>query len=93
MKRATKQPPTPYQAPPTALDMVDNTMTDILLDMSSLMQAMEEYVTQKNPITHTGNQGPILDTSVDHAQLDAASTTSSAQVAVDHMESAGTAAP
>ena len=93
MKRATKRPTTPDQAHPTASDMVDNTMMDILLDMSSRMKAMEEYVAQQHPFSHTGNQGPILDTSVDHAQLDAASTTSSAQVAVDHMESAGTAAP
>ena len=57
MKRAKKQPPTPDQAPPTVLDMVDNTMMDMLLDMLSWMQAMEEYVAQQNTINHMVNQG------------------------------------
>ena len=78
MKRATKQPSALDQAPHTALDMIDNTMMDILLDMSSQMQAMEEYVAQQNPINLMGNEGPTLDMSGDHAQLDA--TTSSARL-------------
>ena len=77
MKRAMKQPPTPDQDPPTASHMVDNTMMDILLDMSSQMQVMEEYVAQQNPINLTGNQGHILDMSTHHARLEASGTTSS----------------
>ena len=63
---------------------------NILLDMSSRMQVMEEYVAQQNPINLTGNQGPILDMRGDHARLNAATTTSSARVAASHMGSAGT---
>ena len=92
MKRAMKQPHIPDQAPPTASDMVDNTMMDILLDMSSWMQAMEVYVAQQNPLTHMGNQGSFLDMSRDRAHLDPATTTSSARVAAGHVGSSGTIA-
>ena len=64
----------------------------ILLDISSQMQAMEEYVAQQTPINLTGNQGPIMDTSRDHARLDVKATTSSARVAAGHLGSAGTIA-
>ena len=39
--------------PQQPLDMVDNTVMDILLDMSSLMQVMEEYVVQQHPFSHS----------------------------------------
>ena len=39
-KNEEEQPPTPDKAPTTASDMVDNTMMDILVDMSSRMQVM-----------------------------------------------------
>ena len=93
MKRAMKQPPTPDQVPPTASDMVDNTMMDLLLDMSSWMQAMEEYVAQQKTLTHMGNQGPVLDMSRDRARLDVPTTTSSARVSAGHVGSAGTITP
>ena len=54
---------------------------------------MEEYVAQQHPFSHTGNQGPILDTSGDHAQLDSAATSSSARIAAGHVGTTGTTAP
>ena len=74
MKKAKKQPP-------PARDTVDNTMLDLLLDMSSRMPAMEEFVAQHNNPTLTGNQGPIQERSSDHTRLDDTTTISNAQVA------------
>ena len=66
MRKAKKQPPTD-QTPVTARDTVDNTMMDLLLDMSNRMQAMEEFVAQHNNPTLTGNQCPIPERSRYHA--------------------------
>ena len=92
MKRAKKQPPPPDQAPSTSWDAVDNTMMDLLLDMSSQMQTMGKFVAKQNPLTPTGIQGSIPYMSGDHTQLDDAATTSSTQVAADYLETSGTIA-
>ena len=47
----------------------------------------------KKPINLTGNQGPILDTSGNHAWLDVSATTSSTWVAAGWLETSGTISP
>ena len=76
-RKAKKQPPPPDQTPVTTRDTIENTMMDLLLDMSSPMQAMEDFLAQHNHPTLTGNQGLILDRSSDHTRLDDAATVSS----------------
>ena len=90
--KAKNQPPPPDQTPIAIRDTVDNTMMELLLDMSSRMQAMEEFVAQHNHPTLMGNRGPIPDRSSDHAQLNDAATNSSTWVAAGCLMSSGTIA-
>ena len=47
----------------------------------------------KTPLISWGNQGPILDTSTDHARLDVSSSTCSTWVAAGRLETSVTIAP
>ena len=66
-RRAKKQA-TPHELTPTLVgNNVDNNMMDLLLDMSSWLQAMEEYMAQHSQHNSTGNQGSIPERSSVHA--------------------------
>ena len=64
-------------------------MMDLLLDMSSQMQAMEEYVFKHSQHTLTGNQGSIPERSSIHTHLDDAT----AEAAASGPDSSSTIAP
>ena len=66
---------------------------DLLLDISSHMQAMEEYVSQHNPHTLMGNQGSIPERSSVHDCLDEATAPSSARAAAGSLDSSSTITP
>ena len=74
--RSAKKQATPRDlTPASSQNNVDSTMMDLLLDMSSQMQAMEEYVAQHSQHTLTGNQGSIPERSSVHTRPDDASAT------------------
>ena len=93
MRKGKKQPPPPDLTHVSTEDSVDNTMMDLLLEMSSQMQVMEEFVAQHNNPILIGNQGQIPERRRDNAQLDDAAATSSARFAAGHLESSCTIAP
>ena len=92
-RRSKKQPPPPYQIPISDRETGDNAVMDLLLDMSSRMEAMEEFVAQHTLPHLTGNQGPIPERRHDHTQHDGAATSSSAHVAAGCLEGSGTITP
>ena len=65
---------------------------DLLLDMSSRMQAMEEYASQHSQHSLTGIQGSIPERSSIHARPDAATATSSARAAAACLDRSSTIA-
>ena len=91
-KQATPRDPTP--ALPG--NNVDNTMMDLLLDMFSRMQAMEEYVAQHSQLNSMGNQGSMPERSSVHAHPDnatASTTTSGTRAAAGCLDSSSSIAP
>ena len=66
---------------------------DLQLDMSSRMQAMEEYVSQHSQYTLPGNQDWILERSCEHDRLDDAASASGARAAAGGLDSSNTIAP
>ena len=66
-------------------------MLDLLLDMSSRMEAMEEFVAQHNFPCLTVNQSLIPESSSHHH--DGAATSSRSWVAAGHLESSWTITP
>ena len=92
--RRTKKQSTPRNLTPTSPgNSVDNTKMDLLLDMSSRMQAMEEYVSQHSQHTLTGNQGSIPERNSVHARLDNAAAPSCTGAAADGWDRSSTIAP
>ena len=65
--------------PASSVNNVDNAMMDLLLDMSSQMQTMEEYVSQHSQHTLMGNQDSIPERSSVHNCLDDAAVPSGAR--------------
>ena len=73
MKKSKKHPPPPDQTPISGGETGGNSMMDLLMDMSSRMEAMEEFMSQ-----HNLPQGPIPKGSSDQARHDGAAGSSSA---------------
>ena len=92
-RRAKKQATPRDLTPIFPRNNVDSTMMDLLLDMSSLMQAIEEYMAQHSQHTLTENQGSIPERSSVHTCTDDSSTASSARDVAGCLDSSSTIAP
>ena len=82
MRKSKKHPSPPDQTPISGRETGGNTMMDLLLDMSSQLEAMAH--TLHHPM---GNLGPIPKGSSEQARHDGTAGSSSTQVVAGHLES------